>query len=262
MPTEDLRFYDGTSWQSLPELAAEQVDVELPINDAENTVTLDSPAANTFSISTGGSERVRVNSSGMNVVSSNGKNLTSLTSGNSVSVFDIDLANQSANSAFGIRIDGTYRFYMIANGNIGIGDTLTNAPQKLTINGDVSGNSYVQYESSSCGMFFPSTTSVEIHPNSGQVCFYCDSANTVVCGPSANDASVTLDSWVKFSTDNLDRLSITRSGDIVAADGYVPQQPQSLATKQMIDEKIWAGTTSEYHALATKNPKTLYCLTD
>ena len=40
MATEDLRFYDGTSWQSLSALAAAQVEPELPISSADGTVTL------------------------------------------------------------------------------------------------------------------------------------------------------------------------------------------------------------------------------
>ena len=237
-------------------------DKNLPIDSADGTVILDSPSANTFNISTGGSERVRVNSSGMNVVSANGKNLTALTSGNSVSIFDIDAGNTVANSAFGIKVDGTYRFYMLANGNVGIGDTPTNPNQKLTVYGDVSGDSFVKYGSSSCGVFFPTSTSVEIHPGSAQVSFSSDSTTTCVGGPNANDACAVFDSWIKFSTNNFERLCINYQGDIVAADDYVPQQPQSLATKQMVDEKIWVGTTAQYQAIVDKNPKTLYALTD
>ena len=49
-----------------------------------------------------------------------------------------------------------------------------------------------------------------------------------------------------------------------ASDGsdYTPTQPNSIATKQTVDDKIWVGTTAQYNAIATKNPTTLYCLTD
>ena len=43
-------------WQSLSALAAEQVDAKLPIESDDGTVTLDSPSANTFTVSTGGTE--------------------------------------------------------------------------------------------------------------------------------------------------------------------------------------------------------------
>ena len=43
---------------------------------------------------------------------------------------------------------------------------------------------------------------------------------------------------------------------------YSPTQPNSIATKQTVDDKIWVGTTVQYNAIVTKNPSTLYCLTD
>ena len=60
MSTKDLKFYDSEKWQSLSELAAAQVEPVLPISSADGTVVLDSPSANTFTIETGGEERVKV----------------------------------------------------------------------------------------------------------------------------------------------------------------------------------------------------------
>ena len=57
MATEDLRFYDGTSWQSLSELAAEQVDVELPISSADGLGTL-SDDSGRFHMETGGKKQL------------------------------------------------------------------------------------------------------------------------------------------------------------------------------------------------------------
>jgi len=54
-------------------------------------------------------------------------------------------------------------------------------------------------------------------------------------------------------------LRFQRNGQIVLAEE--PTQPNSIATKQTVDDKIWVGTTAEYNAI-TKNPTTLYCLTD
>ncbi|MGI9447563.1 MAG: phage upper tail fiber protein [Pirellulales bacterium] len=51
-------------WQSLSALAAAQVEAELPISSEDGTVTLDSPSANTFNISTGGEEQVIVDANG------------------------------------------------------------------------------------------------------------------------------------------------------------------------------------------------------
>ena len=56
MATEDILINDGDSFVSLSALAAEQVDAKLPISDDRDpaTVKLDSPSANTFTVSTGG----------------------------------------------------------------------------------------------------------------------------------------------------------------------------------------------------------------
>ena len=43
---------------------------------------------------------------------------------------------------------------------------------------------------------------------------------------------------------------------------HTPTQPNSIATKQTVDDKIWVGTTAQYNAISTKNTTTLYCLTD
>ncbi|MGI9448147.1 MAG: phage upper tail fiber protein [Pirellulales bacterium] len=43
---------------------------------------------------------------------------------------------------------------------------------------------------------------------------------------------------------------------------HTPTQPNSIATKQTVDDKIWVGTTAQYNAISPKNPTTLYCITD
>jgi hypothetical protein len=53
----------GTEWQSLSALAAEQVDAKLPIESVDGTVKLDG-AYSVFTVSTGGQERVVVDSIG------------------------------------------------------------------------------------------------------------------------------------------------------------------------------------------------------
>ena len=64
-----------------------------------------------------------------------------------------------------------------------------------------------------------------------------------VSGLAGNDASIKL-------------------GAELLTTNHTPTQPNSIATKQTVDDKIWVGTTAQYNALATKNPTTLYCLTD
>jgi len=45
---------------------------------------------------------------------------------------------------------------------------------------------------------------------------------------------------------------------------HTPTQPNSIATKQTVDDKIWVGTTAEYISIdpADIKPTTLYCITD
>ena len=63
MPDDITDVYIATEagdagWQSLSALAAAQVEPELPISSSDGTVTLDSPSADTFTISTGSSTPV------------------------------------------------------------------------------------------------------------------------------------------------------------------------------------------------------------
>jgi hypothetical protein len=60
------------------------------------------------------------------------------------------------------------------------------------------------------------------------------------------------------------QVTLGQQATLKAVDGseYVPTNPASLATKKIVDDKIWVGTTAQYNAIATKNPTTLYCLTD
>jgi len=50
-----VKVFDGTDWVDL-----KADDPNLPISSTDGTVTLDSPSANTFTVSTGGQERVKV----------------------------------------------------------------------------------------------------------------------------------------------------------------------------------------------------------
>ena len=196
-------------------------------------------------ISTGGQERVAVDENGLKVTSQNQQNETILVSGNSVSVIDCDPENKVANTAFGVKADGSYKLYMTQNGNFGIGDDNVTPLQKLTVDGDVSGASFVQHKSSTCGIFFPTSTSIEIHSSSNQTCFYADNVKTEVSGPMAGDASIEL-------------------GAELLTTNHTPTQPNSIAIKQTVDDKIWVGTTAEYLSIDIRdiNPTTLYCLTD
>ena len=57
-------------------------------------------------------------------------------------------------------------------------------------------------------------------------------------------------------------LTLKGDGSILAKDGYVPTQSNSLADKKTVDDKIWVGTTAAYNQISPKLSGTLYCLTD
>ena len=108
-------------------------------------------------------------------------------------------------------------------------------------------------------------TGTEAHPclafNYSDIGFYF--------APDEDGDFTTANSGIAFTighpnlgVESKERIRFCRDGDIATADDYVPPKDQSVATKKYVDEKIWVGTTSEYNALATKNPQTLYCLTD
>ena len=68
---------------------------------------------------------------------------------------------------------------------------------------------------------------------------------------------------LKGYEDNPQIILESQQASLIASDGsdYTPTQPNSIATKQTVDDKIWVGSTADYMAL-TKKPTTLYCLTD
>ena len=71
-----------------------------------------------------------------------------------------------------------------------------------------------------------------------------------VRGLADNDASVTLGQQATLKTGG--------------GSEYVPTDSASIATKKIVDDKIWVGTTAQYLAIPPRDilPTTLYCLTD
>ena len=72
---------------------------------------------------------------------------------------------------------------------------------------------------------------------------------------------LTVDSSVKVTVGGASKLNISDTS-ISAWPEYTPSSQKDLTTKDYVDSKIWVGTTASYNGLATKNPETLYCLTD
>ena len=334
-------------WQSLTELAAEQVDVELPISSSDGTVVLDSPAANTFTISTGGTERVIVASEGQVLVGLDAvenANFNMHVAGDDNVQICIDATDVSATTGAVLKLRcGNNKYW--------------NFQHAQNVDGSLEKNQFIITNGS--GTFLRGY-------QDNTAFFSGDIRTSRIAGPAANDASIelgpnlTLDNksgiiWLGSSKDapagttnllvgdsegdgknllissgqpktageagsaisfataagNGDRARRTRmyidpegnvgidnvapdeklvvgngriassgfcgydatsclidltaqNAQVLRKDGsdYTPTQPNSIATKKTVDDKIWVGSTAEYQALATKNPETLYCLTD
>ena len=209
MATEDILINDGDSFISLTELTAAQVDCNLPIESTDGTVVVDG-ASSVFTVSTGGTERVKVEDT---KTTFNGQ-IRNLTASTTVAYLE------STAGAATIKLNSTGQDWWVGPNSFGFcifDDSLKQ--DKFVF--DAAGNFIV---------------------NEGQV------QTPSITGLAANDAAVTLG----------------QQATLKAGDGseYVPTNPASIATKKIVDDKIWVGTTAAYNALATKNPTTLYCLTD
>ena len=220
----------GTEWQSLSALAAEQVDAKLPIESVDGTVVLSDSSAS-FVVSTGGAERVKVASGGQLLVG--------------------DTTLESANFNVHVRGDDNVQICIDATA---VGAT-TGAVLKLRSGDDKYWN--IQHTQNVAG----STEDNQLVIGNGGSAFlraYQD--NTAVFGgqirtpsvrgPADNDASVTLGNQATLKAGN--------------GSEYVPTDSASIATKKIVDDKIWVGTTAQYLNIPPRDilPTTLYCLTD
>ena len=252
MATEDILINDGDGFVSLSELAAEQVNVELPIRSADGTVVLDSPSENTFSIITDGTERVTVSDTSAE--------------------FSVDIQTSRIVGATAPNSDASIELganAVISAAN-GLAQTEWNATNSQVTT--VSAQTNFQNYSGSGAVNFRYIDST----NAGQVYWYPKghSGNSYASVGDGGIAYVGTETigivgdGINFASnpkgDNSTvMLSIKPNGDIQANLAYTPTQPNSIATKQTVDDKIQVMTTAEYNALgANVNPTTLYCLTD
>ena len=266
MATEDVLINDGDGFVSLSALAAEQVDCDLPISSADGTVTLDSPSANTFTVSTGNGGQIRLE--------------PGTSSNNYFRVYDAGNAygamlcsRNSVNTCFIVRpfketVSGNYyRAYSVLWDYVVAERDFTNATKDFVlaayeaISPTCKGDNYFAFNVGGLDNETDFTlasafhSNVAFNPAADKEAFNFHSTGTApsrfeselqvpeVVGLNANDASIEL-------------------GSELLTSNHTPTQPNSIATKQTVDDKIWVGTTAQYNALATKNPTTLYCLTD
>ena len=314
-------------------------DKKLPISSADDTVVLDSPSANTFTISTDGEERVKVDPNGRFLVGQNaGANPN----------FDAHFHKNGWNQLVVESVSSNAQIKMIADTLMFYDtvDPISRAWRKTyynidtaasinTLTVDTSGNLEVAGQVRTSRIVGPADTdaSLELGANAAIVSpvVYLGSQTgspegtaTVMPGDSVGagrnlvissgkpKAAADEGSAISLATaegNGVSRAPATRmyiaSTGNVGIDNVTPDErlvvggnirtnrvkgfdpnpmivlenqqatlldstegtytatdPNSIATKQTVDDKIQVMTTAEYNALAAKNPTTLYCLTD
>ena len=269
MAVSDFRVYDTTEgWVSMGDVAADKVT--LPVPSADGTVVLNSPAANTFTIDTGGAERLRVRAGGNVSFSQSSVAPTTGTSANGITQrFDIANANGMIYSAAGYATTSTvtnaYGFYLslssvAPNGEHHAGSWMLFATNNCT---SQNGSTINEVRSFSAADQTVADTAygfwTNISPRSGKTRYgFYASGNApnyfkgqVQVGPEGIVAIGDEDTGINFpaadtfffETAGVERLRIDSTGDLLAATGYTPANPQSLATKVYADNIASGGFT-------------------
>ena len=258
-----LLHWDGTQWAAASDGTADgqylvwndtakrwepgtHVTGNLPIQSDDGTVVLDSPSANTFSVSTDGVERVKVKPAAY------GSGAVTIGNDHAHSIGGVSVKNDPAQVTYSSQMqmrfvdeNGKYAYTGCTEPRFAVG---------------------AGYALLDGGAFFAG------HDNGKTVIFSGTDDVIVATGGLSNpserlristtDATFSVPvrtSTVKGLVDTDAQIDL---GAELLTTNHTPTQPNSIATKQTVDDKIWVGTTAEYNALATKNPTTLYCLTD
>ena len=243
-------------WQSLSALTAEKVEPKLPISSADGTVVLDSPSANTFTIETGGTAQFTVRSDG---------NIGQGYSGQAN-------INYALYQGFGISTQEEIGFLsapkfddqpavrcVSVESQPLFTDVKASSVVHFNAKDDRAGNK--EFTGTQIGFqagYFTKSSTQNIGfdsavSGSGNFAFFASGSS-----PSQFNGGVFTPS-VRGLADN--DASIALGAELLTSN-HTPTQPNSIATKQTVDDKIWVGTTAEYGQISPKNPTTLYCLTD
>lgn len=292
-------------WQSLSALAAEQVDCELPISSADDTVTLDG-ASSVFTVSTGSEERVTVKpaSYGSGAVTIGHDHVHSI-GGISIKN-DPDQVNYAAQMQMRfVDEKGKYAYIGCTEPRFAVGANVALVDGGAFFAGHDNGKTVIfsGTEDVIVATGGLANNSERIRVSSTDATFSVPVRTATVKGLVDTDASIFMRTsasiWADYSTPlsvnsykNQSRISFVNSvsngwdigsnenlftikdatavrltisdTDIQANEFYTPTQPNSIATKKIVDDKIWVGTTAEYLAIPIRDilPTTLYCLTD
>lgn len=258
-------------WQSLSALAAAQVEAELPISSADDTVVLSSPSANTFTISTGGAERVNVQADGrVGFGATAASSVRFQNTGKAATGMRSDITHNSstryANSDGQLMVTtaaGTSNiavmsgFRIVGRSDAGAtvdqywGVYVAEAPADAVVAGGVrsgiNGDGANEGELNVSGVFNVYANGNAPNYFGGDIRIAPTAQLNVkkIVGSQAPESDASIEIGAELLTTN-----------------HTPTQPNSIALKQTVDDKIVVCTSSEYAAITPKNPTTLYCITD
>lgn len=275
---KDIAVYTGSEWTSLSELAAGVVDCTLPIESVDATVKVDGNAS-VFTVSTGGEESFKVDSIGH--VAINAKDSSnSLPRSNTMlevvsdatSPFSLILDASKAIGVYegrsGIRQYGT-------GGNSTIFEyAIDNTNGTYMFSGGSSARSVIVSGDSVADILVKPNEYVRLTPQiqTSSVCGLADNDSTIALGGQAtlkkgdgseyvptDSASIATKAYCDANAGGPSYDDTQIKSDLAAEASTRAAADNTLQAN--IDAKVWVGTTAQYNALS-KNPTTLYCLTD
>ncbi len=259
MATEDILINDGDGFISLSALAAEQVDVKLPIESVDGTVVL-SDSSGSLVASTGGVERLTVSDDFLKCSVPIKTPSISGTADNDASVIlngDLTLNNKS-----GIIWLGSSTNAPAGMINLLVGSSAGDGKNLLISSGQPK-------TAAEAGSSLSFATVAGDGDRARKTRMFIDPEGNVGINDVSPDERLCVGGNIKANRlkgyDNNPQLIFeSQQATLKKGDGseYVPSDPASFSTKKYSDDKIWVGTTAAYNQISPKLPGTLYCLTD
>ena len=176
------------------------------IHDGDTNTKIRFPAADTISAETGGSERLRVDSSGRVGIGKTPSSTLDIETSSNSNGFNLNCIGTPANYFFNVRDDNVSKFYIDSSGRVGIGtsspSSFDSSADDLVING--SGNTGITINSGA-------TTST----SEGNLVF----AEGNGSGGSADEWRGAIqykhgDDYMRFYTNNAERMRINSAGKL------------------------------------------------
>jgi hypothetical protein len=237
----------------------------LPIQSDDGTVVLDSPSANVFTVSTGGTDKLTIDGPGrFKVFNSTGTNTFFVrndgnvgigTNGQAYERMTIagSLVQSSGYPAVGAKVSTSF-----SNDGTGAAPAVFGFESQIAATGAEGFDRVAHFMANQAG----GSNTIDNHigflanvaGGTNAYAFYSTGATPSYFGGTVQTPTV------KGLADTDAQIDL---GAELLTTNHTPTQPNSIATKQTVDDKIQVMTTAEYNALgANVNPTTLYCLTD